>query len=275
MSEEDLYKYNKYSIEKSIESLNKFPDLKDKQLFIWQIRNPFVYNVWNKIYDELPIKDVYKRWSFGGLVGFKSQSGAAFSPFVPAFMDLMVKRTRDNLNIEHVHFLGQSSMLAIFTAALLQHRYDIPKMTLDSSELVRHTSIDQKLPLFYCNEECSKWIYDIKDLEFIIGKQEVEHIIENKRMSDNDVFLKLISIHVKSLFDYADQNIDDISKDVEQLTEEQFLDKWPLLQKGRFYKEFKNNINIINDWQPLVVSGDVQSSQSKYLNEILPQYKSF
>jgi hypothetical protein len=275
MSEKELYDYNKYSIEQSIKSLTKYPELQDKQLFIWQTRNPFGYKVWNQLYEELPIKDIYKRWSFGGLVGFKRQSGAAFSPFVPAFMDLMVKRTRDNLTIEHIHFLGQSSMLAVFTAALLQHRYNIPQITLDSSELVRHTSLDQKLPLFYCNEECAKWISDISDLEFLIGKTEVDHIIKNKRMSDNAVFLKLMSIHVKSLFDYADNHIEEISDDIHKLDEDSFLKKWPLLKKGRFYKEFKTNHNIIDDWDPLVQSGDVEASQKKYLEEILPQYKSY
>ena len=272
LSAEELYNYNFKSIKESLDSINKHPELSDKQLFVWQTRNPFVYDTWNKIYAEL--KDemkVYNRWAFGGLVGFKAVSGAKFLPFVPSFLDFMVKRKRDNLKVDHVHFLGQSSFLAIVTAAILQHIFKVDKITLDSSELVRASKIDQKMPLFIKG----KWIKDIEMLEHVLNVNEFEYLVKTGRMQNSDVFIKVMSEHIKEIVDFANENVKEIWLDYNKLDEEKFLRKWWQFDRGRLYQEFRNGIDLIKEWMPLIEAGDVDASSEKYKNEILSNYKSF
>lgn len=274
MTEEELYKFNHYSIKKSILTLERIPQLQNKQIFVWQTRNPIVYKVWNQIYAELNPGNVYKRWAFGGLVGFKTQARANFSPFVPSFLDFMVKKEHDNLTVEHVHFLGQSSMLAILTAALLQHIFDIPKVTLDSSELVRHTPLEQKLPIFCFEEDGTcEWLTKIEDLD--IPDEEKKYILQTGRMTDSDVFIRTMAKHIHSLITFADTFIDEIYKDILSMTKDKFLTKWQVLGKGRFYDEFLKNIELIHEWLPLIEKRDVRGSATKYTNEILTQYASY
>ncbi len=271
LSADQLYDFNKMSIEESIKVLKKYPELVDKQLFVWQTRNPFVYDTWNRLFDELDIKDTYTKWAFGGLVGFKTVSGAKFSPFVPSFLDFMVKREKYNLTVKHVHFLGQSSMLAVFTAALLKKLFSVEDITLDSSELVRVTPLKQKLPVFYNGG----WLRTEEELNLILDEEEYLHLLETGRLHNNDTFIKTMSVHIDSLFKFAESNIEQIYNDIVSMDAEKFLDKWDILNKGRFYNEFKRNIEIIHEWLPIIEVGDTDKSSSKYRDEILGGYKSF
>ena len=272
LSAEELYQYNIKSITESLKTIEKKPIIADKQLFVWQTRNPFVYDTWNKIYDELKNElKIYNRWAFGGLVGFKAASGAKFLPFVPSFLDFMVKAKRDNLKVEHVHFLGQSSFLAIVTAAILQHIFKIKKITLDSSELVRASKIEQKFPLFIKGD----WINEIELLEHVLEPSEFKHLIETGRMANGDVFIKVVSEHIKEIVDFVNDNAGTIWSDFLEKSEASFLDKWPQFKKGRLYQEFKNSLDLINEWMPLIEAGDIELSRKKYKEEILSQYKSF
>jgi len=269
---DELYNYNLKSIAESIKIIEKKPEIANKQLFVWQTRNPFVYDTWNKIYDELKneLKN-YNCWAFGGLVGFKAASGAKFLPFVPSFLDFMVKAKRDNLKVEHIHFLGQSSFLAIMVAAILQHIFKIEKITLDSSELVRASKIEQKLPLFIKGS----WINEINLLEHVLEPSEFKHLVETGRMLNSDVFIKVMSEHIKEIVDFANDNAEIIWSDFLGKPESSFLQKWPQFRKGRLYQEFKNSLNLIIEWMPLIDTGDINASRNKYKNEILAQYKSF
>ena len=272
LSAEELYEFNFKSIKESLNTIKQHPELSDKQLFVWQTRNPFVYNTWNKIYDEF--KDemkVYTRWAFGGLVGFKAASRASFLPFIPSFLDFMVKVNRDNLTVKHIHFLGQSSFLAIITAAILSHIFQIEKITLDSSELVRQSKIEQKLPLFIKNE----WVNEIEKLESVIEPSEFEHLVKTGMMYNSSTFVKIMSEHINEIVKFANANVEEIWEDCNKLNGEQFLSKWPQFNKGRLYQEFMNGIQIINNWKPLIDAADVETSRKKYKEEILPQYKSF
>ena len=269
---DELYDLNFKSIKESLNTIKQNPELGDKQLFVWQTRNPFVYHTWNKIYDELQDEmKAYSRWSFGGLVGFKAVSRANFLPFIPSFLDFMVKVKRDNLTVKHVHFLGQSSFLAIVTAAVLRHVFQIEKITLDSSELVRPSKIEQKLPLFIGNE----WVSEINKLEPVIESSEFEHLVKTGMMHNSNTFIKIMSEHINEIVKFANANAEEIWEDCNNLDEEQFLSKWSQFNKGRLYQEFINGIQIINDWMPLIEAADVETSRKKYREEILSQYRSF
>ena len=272
LSAKELYDYNFKSISESLKAIKHFPEISDKQLFVWQTRNPFVYDTWNKIYDELKEElKVYNRWAFGGLVGFKAVSGAKFLPFVPSFLDFMVKVRADNLKVDHVHFLGQSSFLAIIVAAILQHEFNIETITLDSSELVRASKIEQKFPLFIKGT----WIREIEKLSHVLDKHEFEHLIETGRMHNSDVFIKVMSEHIREIVDFANDNVKEIWSDYNKLDENQFIEKWPQFNRGRLYQEFRNSVDLIKEWMPLIDAKDVEASRKKYRDEILASYKSF
>ena len=272
LSAEELYKFNFKSIKESLDVIKQNPELSDKQLFVWQTRNPFVYDTWNKIYDELQSEmKIYTRWAFGGLVGFKAVSGAKFLPFIPSFLDFMVKVKRDSLTVKHVHFLGQSSFLAIVTAAILRHIFQIEKITLDSSELVRPSRIEQKLPLFINNN----WINEIDKLKSVIEPSEFEHLVKTGMMHNSSTFIKIMSEHINEIVNFANTNAEEIWIDCNKLDEKQFLSKWSQFNKGRLYQEFINGIQIIKDWMPLIETANVDASRKKYKEEILSQYKSF
>jgi len=272
LTAEELYNFNLKSITESLDAIDKHPELSDKQLFVWQTRNPFVYDTWTKIYDELKDRmKIYNRWAFGGLVGFKAVSGAKFLPFIPSFMDFMTKVKRDNLKVDHVHFLGQSSFLAIMTAAILQRIYNIELITLDSSELVRASKIEQKMPLFIKE----KWIRDTEKLEHVLDEKEFEYLIKTGRMHNASVFIKVMSSHIDEIVQFANKHAEEIWSDYNKLHSDSFLDKWSQFDRGRLYQEFRNGLDLVKEWMPIVDSGDVDTSSKKYRDEILAQYKSF
>ena len=269
---DELYNFNLKSITESMKTIQHFPEIADKQLFVWQTRNPFVYDTWNRIYDELDTDmKIYNRWSFGGLVGFKKASNAKFLPLIPSFLDFMTKVNRDQLSVDHVHFLGQSSFLAIITAEILRHIFKIDKMTLDSSELVRASKLDQKLPLFINN----KWIRNVEKLEPVLNDEEFEHLIKTGRMHNSNVFIKVMSEHINEIVKFSNNNATEIWKDYNKLDENIFLKKWPQFSRGRLYQEFRNGMDLINEWMPLIDSRNVDASRKKYKEEILANYKSY
>jgi hypothetical protein len=88
-TKQNIYQLNKLSLSRSLQILNKYPDLKDKIYFIYQFKIKGQYEIWDKLYEELELKNYVKCWGIGGLVGMRgilrndpNSNDINFSPFI-------------------------------------------------------------------------------------------------------------------------------------------------------------------------------------------------
>ena len=151
-TKEELLKYNDYSIEESINLIKKYPSIADKQLFVVQSRNTYIFESWKELMINHNVFNYFKLWSIGGLVGLKKDTNADFSHAVPATLWLITYAKKYNGVINQVHWLGQSSRLAFLSMALFEKIYGI-EMTADSSQLIRFAPIEHKMPFMSWNPE--------------------------------------------------------------------------------------------------------------------------
>lgn len=142
---EQLMYYNDYSIDESIKLIKKYPIIADKQLFVVQSRNTYIFEVWKELMLKHEIFNYFERWSIGGLVNLKKETNADFSHAVPITLWLIAYGKKFNGTINQVHWLGQSSRLAFIGMALIEKIYGI-EMTADSSQLIRFAPIEHKMP---------------------------------------------------------------------------------------------------------------------------------
>lgn len=142
---DQLMYYNDYSIEESIKLIKKYPVIADKQLFVVQSRNTYIFEVWKELMLKHNVFDHFQRWSIGGLVNLKKETNADFSHAVPITLWLITYGKKFNGIINQVHWLGQSSRLAFLGMALIEKIYGI-EMTADSSQLIRFAPIEHKMP---------------------------------------------------------------------------------------------------------------------------------
>lgn len=142
---DQLMYYNDYSIDESIKLIKKYPIIADKQLFVVQSRNTYIFEVWKELMLKHKVFDYFQRWSIGGLVNLKKETNADFSHAVPITLWLITYCKKFNGTINQVHWLGQSSRLAFLSMALIEKIYGI-EMTADSSQLIRFAPIEHKMP---------------------------------------------------------------------------------------------------------------------------------
>jgi len=199
---EDLIKLNDKSIESSINLIKQYPEIKNKQLFVVQSRVLPVFELWKDLMDKHNVYEYYERYSFGGLVGLKKETNAKFSHFVPFTFWLIAQILKRNSKIKHIHMLGQSSKLAIFTSIILEKIFkekfnlDI-EITMDSSELMRFTKIDQKLPLLTKVNKDYILINETNQIPNVIQKMnltEKEKELAKIGKIDNELFIELVSL---------------------------------------------------------------------------------
>lgn len=142
---DQILKYNDLSINESINIIKKYPEIKDKQLFVVQSRNTYVFKIWKELMLKHNVFEYFNLWSIGGLVNLKKETNADFSHAVPITLWLIAYSKKYNGNIKQVHWLGQSSRLAFISMALFEKVYNI-HMTSDSSQLIRFAPIEHKMP---------------------------------------------------------------------------------------------------------------------------------
>ena len=143
---EEILEWNYKSTQMTIDSIKKYPVLKDKVLFVLQNRNRRVFEIWRKLFIEKRAWEHFDLYSIGGLVGLKKDTKVDFNHAVPATMWLLTYAKKYNFEIKQMHWLGQSSKVVFIAMALLEKLYGI-YFTSDSSELIRFAPIIQKLPL--------------------------------------------------------------------------------------------------------------------------------
>ena len=146
MTAEQILEWNYKSTQMTIDSIKKYPILKEKILFVLQNRNRRVFEIWRKLFIEKKVWEHFELFSIGGLVGLKKDTKVDFNHAVPATMWLLVYAKKYNFEVKQLHWLGQSSKVVFIAMALLEKMYGI-YFTSDSSELIRFAPIAQKLPL--------------------------------------------------------------------------------------------------------------------------------
>ena len=146
MTPKEILEWNYKSTQMTINSMQKYPVLKDKVLFVIQNRNRRVFEIWRKLFLEKKVWEHFDLYSIGGLVGLKKDTNVDFNHAVPGTMWLLTYAKKYNFDVKQLHWLGQSSKVVFIAMALIEKVYGI-YLTSDSSELIRFAPIAQKLPL--------------------------------------------------------------------------------------------------------------------------------
>jgi len=268
-SKDELIKLNDYSISESINLIKKVPEIADKQLFIVQTRTTAVFDLWRYLMDKHDVYKYYTKYSFGGLVGLKKETNAKFSHVVPFTLWLVSKIHDKNGIINHLHYLGQSSKLAIFSGILMEkimrEKFNLDfKITMDSSELIRFTRIEQKLPIVCKNIDDFELIRELKDLEKSFRNHSTvkddEHDFEERLCEltqkgnlQNYDFVDFMCQNINGIIELSHKIIDNINTDdLLNMNIEQIKELHPVFAQGRFAVEIYNNFQLINKLLPYV-----------------------
>ncbi len=262
---ETLINFNDNSIDKSINLIKKIPEIKEKQLFIVQSRTLPVFELWKELMDKHEVFKYYERFSFGGLVGLKKETNAKFSHVIPFIFWLLQKSKESNGNIKHIHLLGQSSKLMIFTAIFLENylskKYNINlEITMDSSELVRFAKIEHKLPIL-CKNEDYFYIKELNDLKHSLNNHSKKENIEDyeskekvlieKGKLENWDFVDFMCQNISNMIKFSHELLDTRSeKDLTEMLNykmEDIKDLHPIFKQGRLAQEIFNNLQLIKD----------------------------
>ena len=146
MNPKEILEWNYKSTQMTIDSMTKYPVLKDKVLFVIQNRNRRVFEIWRKLFIEKKVWEYFNLYSICGLVGLKKETNVDFNHAVPGTLWLLTYAKKYNFDVKQLHWLGQSSKVVFIAMALIEKVYGI-YLTSDSSELIRFAPIAQKLPL--------------------------------------------------------------------------------------------------------------------------------
>ena len=287
--------YNDYSIDQSIQLIKNIPEIADKQLFIVQTRTTYIFDLWKELMDKHQVYKYYKKYSFGGLVGLKKETNAKFTHVVPFIFWLLLKIKQNNGTIEHLHLLGQSSRLIIFTAILIERLLEEKenlkiKLTMDSSELIRFSPIDQKLPLFAKTIENEKkkyfYIRNLDDIEHMLlehsSKKHLKTEDNDKYLNelekikrgkiDNEDFIEFLSQNINNTKEFTNEFIDEKGIDnILKMDVDDLKNSHEFFTQGRLSTEIKNNIDLINEFYQYYKNNDINNAEKRCF-EILKTY---
>jgi len=279
-TEEKLIHYNDYSISSSIKLIQKYPEIRNKQLFIVQSRVPRVLEDWLELMEKHSVENYYDLYSFGGLVGLKSETKVHFNHFVPMTVWLMTYLKTKGKQPTQIHMLGQSSRVAMITGAILEKLFNI-KVTMDSSEIVRFNPIGSKVPMLHKLEnnfnvitnltemtEMLKYHYDYQETEELEAKCA---LLEKGEVS-NETYNMLLCQNLKNLVDFANHFMDD-KPPVEILnwTKEDFQEYHDIFKIGRLSSEVYNNLALLRKLLPFYENNDFAGIHS-YVKSIIESY---
>jgi len=258
-SKENLKKYNDYSIDSSIALIKKYPEFMDKQMFVVQSRVPKVLNEWLELMDEHKIYKYYKRYSFGGLVGLKSETRVQFNHFVPMVMWLLTYlKSRGGNKPLQIHMLGQSSRVALITGTILEKLTSID-ITMDSSEVVRFRPISASIPMVHKTTNFSL-VTNLTEMTSMIDshselKTEDEIIKLKNDLSNglvsNTTFVELICQNINNVISLADFLLETVDVNtIIQWNKEDFESFHDVFKVGRLSTELENNMRLIRRLLP-------------------------
>jgi len=279
-SQEMLKKYNDYSIDQSIQLLQKYPSIKNKQIFIIQSRVPKVLQEWVELMDDHKVYDHYTRYSFGGLVGLKKEIRSQFNHFVPMTLWLMTYlKNRGAPLPEQIHMLGQSSKLALITGAILEKITGI-NITMDSSEIVRFRPIEYSVPVMHKEDNVFKTIKNLDDMTSMLKYHSDPNLDLNEaciNMSNgkvtNTTFVEIICQNINNINDFASTLVSTIPiEEIINWTKDDFINYHEYFDNGRLAVELENNMTIIKKLYKYFNDNDFDGIHTQVLNLISDYY---
>lgn len=290
-TEEQIHKFNDYSISSSIKLLTRKPELKESQLFVIQSRFPRTLEIWKELIDKHKVFEHYSRYSFGGLVGLKKESNAKFNHFVPMTYWTFgyAKYLGQENAIKQIHMLGQSSRLAIITATLMEALLNF-EITMDSSEILRFSPIEAKLPLIHLDEDgefrMARTKPDLAQMLINSHKDKMEgydldtqlKLLEEEGKVSNPDFVEVICQGIDSTVSFAkwflDSNIDKIKdKTIFNITEDELKKIHPVFNQGRLAKELVNNLIHMKACNKFLEENDFEGMDNYVMSVIRGYYQ--
>ncbi len=267
-NKEKIFKYNDYSIDSSIALIEKYPELRDKQLFVVQSRFPHILKDWLELMDKHQVVNYYDRFSLGGLVGLKKETRSQFNHFIPTSIWLLtyIKNRRQMhtpfpKQVKQIHMLGQSSRVAIISATILEKIFDV-NITMDSSEILRFSHISTKVPLIYKTPSKGNFrvvgnliemqdMLDINSLDYDADKlEQVKKDLEKGKIS-NPLFIEVLCQNLSNLTAFAKSLVDDIpAEEIIQWEAKDFEEYHDIFKIGRLSTEVANNMRLIRTLKP-------------------------
>ena len=146
-TKDKILKWNERSLVESISLINNHKELQDKFYFVYHCKTRSLYEIWNKLYDRLNLKDIVKNRAIGGLVSAHQLSRRGrkrtlyFSPLIaPAFNalnDYIEAGFHDNDFT--LHFLGVSNKIDRFVVILLEELFKLYLNHLGINKSVQFT----------------------------------------------------------------------------------------------------------------------------------------
>jgi hypothetical protein len=142
---ENVKRFNKTSIEKSIEVLKKYPKLKSKFYFVLNFKNLQLYNIFHELYEKFDSKIGIENRAIGGLVSHRKQTkgSTVISPFIgPAFFLLKDYITKERFNSQfRLHFLGVDLSQDRFMIAFLEKLFNCYLKEYNVSSVLSYDTI--------------------------------------------------------------------------------------------------------------------------------------
>lgn len=281
-SKEKLIKYNDYSIDESLKLHKEFPEFRDKQLFVVQSRFPHILEDWRILMDKHDVTSSFKKYSFGGLVGLKSEVRSHFNHFVPMTLWLLTYAKSKGHNApEQIHMLGQSSRVAIITGVILEKLFEV-NITMDSSEIIRFSPIAAKVPMVHKTQDYNI-VTNLEEMQAMVdvhsdplAHAELEGMkkdILDGRVT-NQTFVELICQNLNNLITFGTELVNDVSvHDIINWTKEDFENYHPVFNIGRLASEMANNMRLIRILKPYYESGDFEGIHD-HTKKIIANYYS-
>ena len=253
---DNVYKFNKQSLEQSKELLQQYPELINKFYLVWHFKILKQYKIWNQIVKDLDLNSIVNNKAVGGMVGLRGIVPIKFSPFIgiafKLFYDYLETANFDNPFT--VHFLGIYIKTDRFIIWLLENLFKHylesenistgVKLTYDSINYMRTAQLKVKsLDHFelHDNGECEyfKSVLDVPSsiIETIYSdvdaiKVEFDNLRNNKNLNNIQA---LVPLYVAS-----NLNIDKLFNHI--ITKFDVVD---LIISSQNYNTFKNKIKAI------------------------------
>ncbi len=291
---EKIIKYNDYSIKSSIDLIKKYPQLRDKQLFVVQSRFSHILEDWLELMDKHSIFLYYDLFSFGGLVGLKREVRSQFNHFVPMTIWLLTyiknRRKRETpfpRQVKQIHMLGQSSRVAVLTGIILEKLFDV-KITMDSSEIIRFTPINSKTPLIHSTESADSTestefniIQNLDNMQDMIdahsdpaAHSELEamkmDLLEGK--VTNQTFVEIICQNLSNLIAFGKHLVESVPINIIiNWTSDDFENFHDVFKIGRLSTEMANNMRLIRTLMPYYQDNNFDGIHS-HVTKIINNY---
>ncbi len=224
ISPEKMLELNDYSIKESQKLLKKYPDLKDKQLFVIQSRTPELLDIWTELMQVNEVHESHDHYALGGLVGLRTK----INHIVPMTMWLIDYLKGHGKKPKSLHYLGQSSLLVMILASWFEKEYGI-EITMDSSSIFRPQSPKAVMPVLYQG-----------NLIESIDELRTKEIVTSNPLSSFDI-QEMTAINLASYQKLANE----LPHEINTWTEKDFKKYHPIFNQGRIAQRLEEHFEEV------------------------------